>query len=111
MDPENPNYRINLGNAYRRAGRYKEAIRVFKKCLSLDIDPARVRRELGITYMKMGDYVRAAAYLKGLSGEGMGKDPLVQQMLGKARQEIDSSREPGESVPAGDIWDGYSFRK
>ncbi len=61
IDKEDPDYITLLdliGEEERKLGNYEEAIRMFKKAISLTADNYEPRAELAQTYYMMGDYER-----------------------------------------------------
>ncbi len=54
-NPENAEYRVNLGNACREMGRADEAVRHYKAALKIRPDIPELRNGLGILYKDKGD--------------------------------------------------------
>src|SRR5439155_19484771 len=57
--PKDPNAYLALGGAYRRAGRYEEAVEAFKKMVALDPKSSTAHASLGAAYMDLKRPVEA----------------------------------------------------
>ncbi len=67
-EPANLNALIELGNLLMDSGRFKEAIKIYKKILVRNPENVNVRVDLGTCYRNSGDPERAAGeYRKALS--------------------------------------------
>jgi len=55
-DPNNADYRVNLGNAYREIGLREEAIRHFRTALRLRQDMPELHNSLGVLYKENDEF-------------------------------------------------------
>jgi tetratricopeptide (TPR) repeat protein len=62
-DPGNPDYRIQLGNAYYDMGQYQKAIDAYQEGLKLRPQDAAVETDLGTCYHYLGQSDRALGVL------------------------------------------------
>ena len=93
-DPLNINALFNLGNQYRIAGRFEEAIATFRTVLSLSPDNEQTRSFLGITLLLKGDAAGGLAEIEREPNE-MWRAlalPLAYHALGRG-QDADKSLE------------------
>jgi tetratricopeptide (TPR) repeat protein len=58
-NPDSPDYRVNLGNAYREMGRADDAIKQYKAALKIKPDIPELRNGLGTMYKDKGDEAAA----------------------------------------------------
>lgn len=58
-DPQNPNYRINLGGVYYSLGNYDQAIKLFEQTVSIKPDLANGHYNLAWAHYQKGDYQQA----------------------------------------------------
>ena len=63
--PNDPNAHFNLGVAYFKNSKFKEAIASYKKAIQLNLNDAGVFNNLGAAYIEQGDYKQAIVSLKG----------------------------------------------
>ena len=61
LDPLSPAINVELAEALTRAGRYDEATQQLRKAQDIAPNFTRVHRTLALTYLRMGDPVRALA--------------------------------------------------
>jgi len=62
--PDRSDVRSNLGAAYVRLGRYREAIEQYRQALGVDPENATIRFNLGLALYKSADIPQAAAELR-----------------------------------------------
>lgn len=100
-EPEKPSFLVNLGNAHSAAGRYQKAISLYHRSLELESNHVSAKKHLGITYMKMGDYINAMRTFEEIAPEVRKKNPEIDRMLEEAREKMASVNPPQESERIG----------
>lgn len=63
-DPQNPNYRLNLGGVYYFLGRYDDAVNFFTQTIALKPDFANSHFNLAWALFQKGSYTQAAASMQ-----------------------------------------------
>jgi len=61
LDPTQPTYRSNLGEALRRLGKYEQAVEAYRAALAIDSSIAAVHSNLGIALAESGQIQEAIA--------------------------------------------------
>lgn len=93
VNPDNPEYRVNLGNACKAVGRSDEAIKHFQAALKIRSDIPELHNGLGILYLDKDDLGAAEkAFLEALhlrpdfaqAHFNLGRVYLVQEQKGEA---------------------------
>lgn len=91
-DPDNPQYRINLGWTKRKQGSTAAAIAEWREALDRDPDPSRLYRPLADAYLELGDRAEARAWYERGWGSGRREPEAAYHLAEIALQENQRER-------------------
>ncbi len=100
LDPQNPNYRLNLGGVYYQLGNYDEAIKQFEQTIVLKPNWANAHYNLAWASYQKKDYQRAATEMQNaLSLLNVSQDSADYQRAKKELEQFKNKLPVDQNLP------------
>lgn len=81
MIPSGHRYRANFGGAYGSIGNYNDSVSVLRSGLEIATDYIELRKNLAVSYKKMGEYGKVITALEKIPAAGKGEERRDNEIM------------------------------